>query len=1074
MQNYGSRVRLIFCLAAALMVAAVLQCGSLRAESLQRQFQSPPLQRRLYVWWHWMGYTVSRYGIRRDLHAMKKAGVAGATICPIGSQAGVASNIRNSGVKKPVAYWSPRFWRLVRYAVKTAKKLHMKLGMENCPGWDASGGPWITPKLSMKTVTWSITNTSGPGMVKINLPRPPTRLNFYRDICVLALPAAGVVQPDQIRNISSDMTAHGALSWKAPAGKWRIFRIGYTSTASTDHPVPDSLVGPHGTVHSLEADKLSAKAAAFHIDHVIDALKRHLGGHVGHTFDHLLFDSYEAGPQNWTKNFRRDFMHMRHYDPLPWLPVLSGTVIGSPQLSARFNYDMARTVSQLFVKNDFDVYRRLIDKAGMKMCLEPYTGPFNTIAAAPSCNVTMGEFWNASRSGIGYDVAGAARADGRTIVGAETLTGGPQSSRLTETPDFLLPALNGGFLSGVNFCYLHDWAEEALNKKYRPGVLMGWWGTHFGENETWFKPGIAFFSYINRCQTMLQQGSQVCNVCTLNFTPPGLSIDALSLAQFSKATVRDKRITLPDGRSYAVMLLPNTPQMLPAVAEKLEKLVSAGAVVIGPEPTVSPSLTDYPQCDADVAAVGRRVWGDCNGQSIKEHKFGKGLVAWNMPTAAVLRQIGVPPDFSLVTPSAGKLKIIRAIYAAPHAGRKVNVTAILQHRVMLDGGNRIIIRVENNNFGGDPAYLHVKQLTVTYSLNGRRRTIHLRENSLLTIPSLTVQAIHRHAPGLDIYFLVNRADRAVHITASFNLAGKIPELWQPENGRCTVDPQFRIVGGRTDLPLSMAPHGSVFVVFRKPIAGLDSVIAVHRSGGPADHATLRLNRRGNMVLTAAAGGAYSLHFASAQVTTVNVPAVPAPDHITGPWAVSFTPGWGAPAHKRFAHLVSWTTSPESGIKYFSGTGTYRRTVRIPAAYMGAGKRVILNLGAVKDMAQVWVNGHNLGVVWHAPFSVDITPAIKAGANRLRIAVTNTWANRIIGDDQLPSTEQWGGLRGGVGRPLRKFPKWVIDGTPRPTVGRYTFETWNYYWKTSHLHAAGLIGPVKLQVQAVTTIRPPRK
>ncbi|MGC9261523.1 MAG: glycosyl hydrolase, partial [Phycisphaerae bacterium] len=453
--------------------------ASAAAATLARQFQSPPARRRLYVWWHWMGLTISRYGIKRDLTAMKAAGVAGATICPIGSQAGVAADITNSGLRKSVKYWSPRFWRRVQYAVHTAKRLGLKLGMENCPGWDASGGPWITPALSMKMVVWSVTTVKGPGQVRVQLKEPPTRLDFYRAITVLALPDTALVQPGEIKNISTDMKSGGQLVWRAPAGRWRIFRIGYTSTASTDHPVPDSLVGPHGTVHSLEADKLSAKAATFHIEHVIQALQKHLGTAVGHTFNHLLFDSYEAGPQNWTNHFRRDFIQMRHYDPVPWLPVLSGTMIGNPQLSQRFRFDMARTVSQLFVKNDFDVYHKLIDAADMKMCFEPYSGPFNTIAAAASCDVTMGEFWNASRNGIASNVAGAARADGRTLVGAETLTGSPTSSRMTETPAILKPALDGGFLSGVNRCYLHDWAHQALNKKYKPGILMGWWGTHF-------------------------------------------------------------------------------------------------------------------------------------------------------------------------------------------------------------------------------------------------------------------------------------------------------------------------------------------------------------------------------------------------------------------------------------------------------------------------------------------------------------------------------------------------------------------------------------------------------------------
>ncbi|MHB1768725.1 MAG: glycosyl hydrolase, partial [Phycisphaerae bacterium] len=987
----------------------------------------------------------------------------------IGSQAGVAADITNSGLRKPVKYWSPRFWRRVQYAVRTAKRLGLKLGMENCPGWDASGGPWITPKLSMKMVVWSITTVKGPRLVRVQLKQPPTRLGFYRPITVLALPVTAVVQPGEIKNISTDMKSNGQLVWRAPAGQWRIFRIGYTSTAMTDHPVPDSLVGPHGTVHSLEADKLSAKAATFHIEHVIKALQKHLGPAIGHTFDHLLFDSYEAGPQNWTKHFRSDFIKMRHYDPLPWLPVLSGAVVGSQELSKRFRYDMARTVSQLFVKNDFDVYRKLIDAADMKMCLEPYTGPFNTIAAAASCDLTMGEFWNSSRNGIAGNVAGAARADGRTLVGAETLTGGPASSRMTETPAFLKPALDGGFLSGVNQCYLHDWAEQALNKQYKPGILMGWWGTHFGENQTWFKPGIAFFTYINRCQTMLQQGSQVCDICTLNSDPQALSEDALSLSQFEHATVLNGKITLPDGRAYAVMQLPNSSQMLPKVAQKLRELVAAGATVIGPRPTQSPSLTDYPKCDSAVAAIGRAVWGDCDGVHVKEHRFGKGLVVWNKPMSAVLTELGIQPDFSVATANNGRLVIQSAIYAAPGAGREVNVTALLRRNVRQNGGKSLSMRVDNAAFGGDPAYGHVKYLTVKYTLGGKAATAHVPENSNLSVPFFSLTAIHRHTRDMDIYFVVNRSNQMVHAVASFRVSGKVPELWQPDSGRRITDGEFTNIDGRTNVPLTLGPLASVFVVFRHSSAGVDAVTAVRRDSQPSNSSAIDLTGNGQFELQAAKAGSYELEFASGRKQVVHVPSLPMPEAITGPWNVSFTPGWGAPKHVVLPKLISWTASENSGIKYFSGTGVYTRTISIPAGFIGSGKRVILHLGLLHSLAQVWVNGHDLGVLWHAPFKVDVTSAVKAGMNRIRIAVTNTWANRLIGDQQHSSGLHWGSMRTSgatlLGQPLLRFPKWVINRTPRPSKHCYTFETWNYYRKNSHLRPSGLLGPVRLTASA---------
>ncbi len=866
--------------------------------NLRSDFLHPPAKYRTYVWWHWMGLTISQYGIKRDLTAMKKAGVAGATICLLASQAGTAPNIANSGVPA-VHYWSPKFWRMVAYAVKIAKRLHLKLGMENCPGWSASGGPWISPALSMKKFVWTMTSVKGPGKIDRTLQKPPIVLHVYHDICVLAVPVAKTVQPDRILNISTDMNKKGVLTWHAPAGMWHIYRYGYTSEGTTDHPVPDG-------VHSLEADKLSAKAATFQIEHVIHALQSHLGRSIGHTFTHVLFDSYEAGPQTWTGNFRRDFIALRHYDPLPWLPALNGVVVGSRGQSQRFIYDFTRTIEQEFRRNDFDVYHRLIDAAGLKMCLEPYHGPFNSIACAASCDVTMGEFWNHSRkpfglyasaadrfngealrpvtnpahrftnidtdfagqtvgklqqfyfnrtrSGIDLDVAGAARADGRKVVGSETLTGAPWDSRMTETPASLKPELDGGFLSGVNRCYLHDWTLQALNKKYKPGILMGCFGTHFGENQTWFKPGIAFFTYINRCQTMLQQGSQVCDICTLNSDPQALSEDALSLSQFEHATVLNGKITLPDGRAYAVMQLPNSSQMLPKVAQKLRELVAAGATVIGPRPTQSPSLTDYPKCDSAVAAIGRAVWGDCDGVHVKEHRFDKGLVVWNKPMSAVLTELGIQPDFSVATANNGRLVIQSAIYAAPGAGREVNVTALLRRNVRQNGGKSLSMRVDNAAFGGDPAYGHVKYLTVKYTLGGKAATAHVPENSNLSVPFFSLTAIHRHTRDMDIYFVVNRSDQMVHAVASFRVSGKVPELWQPDSGRRITDGEFTNIDGRTNVPLTLGPLASVFVVFRHSSAGLVSVTAIRRNNQPSNSTSIYLKPNSQLEMCAARPG----------------------------------------------------------------------------------------------------------------------------------------------------------------------------------------------------------------------------
>ncbi len=591
--------------------------------------------------------------------------------------------------------------------------------------------------------------------------------------------------------------------------------------------------------------------------------------------------------------------------------------------------------------------------------------------------------------------------------------------------------------------------------------LMGWWGTHFGENQTWFKPGIAFFSYINRCQTMLRQGSQVCKVCTLNFSPPALSVDALSRSLFQQAVVKNRKITLPDGRTYDVLLLPNTTQMLPRTAQKLQQLVKNGAVVIGPRPLTSPSLTDYPQCDKVVASIGRAIWGDCDGVRILEHRYGKGLVAWNIPLRQVLRQIGVRPNFEITYPTV-PLRIVSAVYAAPGHGRRVNVTSILTRILRANGGNHLRLHVDNGRFGGDPAKGYSKVLTLKYRYGKALRTVQIRENSLLSIPSDDVQAVERRTSSMKVFFVANRAGTPTDVTASFQVVGRIPELWNPDTGRRTICANFTDKAGRTLMPLRFAPWGSVFVVFRRPIGRADPVTEVTRNGRPATE-NLTFSATGRLRMIATSPGVYHLSLASGARVSLQVASEPEPVAINGPWEIKFTP-LGAPALKMSMNkLVSWTQLPNPGEKYYSGTAYYTQDFRLSNMEVNHNERIALHLGTVNDLAQVWLNGHDLGVVWHPPFSINITSAARPGLNRLHIAVTNTWANRIIGDEDALGKLEWGSasISGpSYGRPLRAYPKWVIRDMPLPPH-LHTFATWNYYRPSSHLLPSGLMGPVRI-------------
>ena len=243
--------------------------------------------------------------------------------------------------------------------------------------------------------------------------------------------------------------------------------------------------------------------------------------------------------------------------------------------------------------------------------------------------------------------------------------------------------------------------------------------------------------------------------------------------------------------------------------------------------------------------------------------------------------------------------------------------------------------------------------------------------------------VHRKLADGDLYFIDNRSDRDETVDATFRVAGKAPELWYAETG-ASKPASFRIAEGRTTVPLHLEPWGTVFVVFRKT--------------------------------------ATETSHSEPKITESKVADV------EGPWKVSFQPDRGAPPSITLDKLIDWKDSTDAGVKYFSGTGTYAKTVQAPAAWFRKGSRLWLDLGNVKNLAEVTINGKDLGVVWHTPYRVDVTAALKPGANEVNIKVINAWVNRLIGDQQ-------------------------------PGATKYTMADVHPYKASSPLLPSGLLGPV---------------
>ena len=1012
-------LRAVVALMIPFMVSAVRPADVVAGDGgLEQGFRTPPDSVRPWVYWVWMDGNLTREGITADLESLKNAGIGGVMIMEV-----------NVGIPRgTVEFMSPAWKELFRHVVNEAGRCGIEVALLSGPGWTGSGGPWVTPEQSMQLLVGADTNVIGPATFGGLIPRPARRPAFfgdgrlpaslekaknsyYRDVVVLAyptpfagdtipgidekalyvrapyssqkgvkpfipslasyppgVPGAGI-DPSNVIDLTRNLTAEGRLAWQVPPGKWTIARFGRTSNGANTRPAPVPGLG-------LECDKLDTSALNAHYGTFIGSLLRTIGPRdstPGRGWTMLHIDSWEMGSQNWTGAFREEFRRRRGYDLFPFLPAIMGSVVRDRETSERFLWDLRQTAGELLVENHGIHFRDLGRRNGFRLSIEPYDMmpcadmSFGSVADVPMC-----EFWlygfNTSYSVI--EATSIAHTCGKPEVDAEAFTSGDEE-KWQAWPGSMKALGDWAFASGVNRFVFHR-SQHQPWLHLVPGMTMGPFGVHWERTQTWWEMVPAYHEYLSRCQFLLRQGLPVADVCFLVpegspqvFRPPssalrgdppdrpGYNFDGCAPEVFvAGMTVRDGRLTLPDGMSYRVLVLPERETMTPPLLEKIRELVREGATVIGPRPVKSPGLSGYPSCDERVREIAADVWGECDGVRVKTHPFGQGRVCWD-------RQAWKETD-------------------------------------SLRSGTGTMEQEQYGNFGSVTDLLAREGVPPDFSSDPHIRYTHRRQGAV------------------DIYFVANPEDHNVEARCTFRTGGNQPELWDPLTGSAREMHEYTGAGGLTTVSIRFEPLQSFFVVFRHA--------AVPGSGS-------------------------------------DFPSPTALGEIRGPWTVSFDTARGGPARARFRRLEDWTARPENGIRYYSGVAMYVTKFDRPPARGGdaAGRtRVWLDLGVVKNMASVRLNGRQIGTVWCAPWRLDITDALKPGENQLEIRVANLWPNRLIGDEKLPPDAAYG-PKGN----LLRIPAWLRNANPLRPPLRRTFATWKHYTAHSRLLPSGLLGPVRL-------------
>ena len=603
-----------------------------------------------------------------------------------------------------------------------------------------------------------------------------------------------VIDPAKVLDISKHMNAGGTLSWNVPSGSWMIERTGMTPTLVRNSPA-----SPEGT--GLEADKMSKEHIAAHFDAFLGEILRRVPAEDRKTWKVTVEDSYETGGQNWTDGLIEKFSTAYGYDPTPYLPVLQGRVVGSADLSDRFLWDLRRFIADKVAYEYVGGLRDVSHQNGLTTWLENYGHwgfPGEFLQYGGQSDEIGGEFWSVGNLGNIENRAASSSAHiyGKTKVSAESFTSGdPAFSRY---PAQMKQRADRFFTEGINNSLLHVFIEQPDDVKL-PGVNAPF-GNEFNRHNTWFYDMDIFLKYLKRCNMMLQQGRYVADVAYFigedapKMTgvqdpemPKGYSFDYINAEVIkTRLTVKNGRITLPDGLNYGVLVLPKMETMRPELLLKIKELVNQGAVLLGPRPLRSPSLQSLGKADEQLQATAAELWGKVNGKTIKINHYGKGVVIDGMDLQQVLDLIKRKPDMIATTPNADATATATSAATSDRTATATSAATSVQ--------------------------------TATSDRTATAfRTANVLTNDLAARPADSLLFIHRTVKDGEIYFISNQKNTPVKIDARFRLGGKVPELWDPVSGSIRNLPAYTQNENTTAVPLQLDATGSAFVIFRKDV-----------------------------------------------------------------------------------------------------------------------------------------------------------------------------------------------------------------------------------------------------------------
>jgi hypothetical protein len=761
------------------------------------------------------------------------------------------------------------------------------------------------------------------------------------------LPDNICIPSNKIIDLTNKLDKNGRLTWNAPRGEWTIIRMGHTSTGHQNETA--------GGGKGLECDKFNPAAVTLQFNKWFGEFYNHVdAATIKQVLKFLHVDSWECGSQNWSPVFREEFKKRRGYDLYHFLPVMAGIPIGSADSSERVLHDVRQTIAELVNDKFYVTLAKLAHQKGVEFTAESVAPTMESdgMLHYKSVDVPMGEFWLRSpthdKPNDMLDAISGAHIYGKNIVQAEGFT--ELRMAWDEHPGMLKTLADRNFALGINRLVYHVFMHNPWMDK-KPGMTLDPIGLYFQRDQTWWKQAKAWVDYAKRCQTLLQFGKPVTDIAV--FTGDEFP---------RRAVLPDRLVTVLPG-IFGKEIVEKEEKRLKNEGQPLQH-IPAGV-------TSSANITDA----ADwIDPLHGYAYDSYNADALLNlSKIKNGNI--ELSTGAKYRL--------LVVPGATKMSPNKGLISAAVASRI---------KQFAEDGGTVLLNEELNRSTGllnaktnDKMVKQINQSVFNSKKFQQGDVIKIGKGRIVVGPyhkksfsSFGIQPdfiatnekgkraegiawTHRNGNGVDIYFVCNQKDSAQTIDLSLRVNGRIPEIWNAVTGEIFSAKTWQVKNGRTELPVFLDRNSSLFIVFQQ---------TTNQTSGSSGK---------NWIET----------------KTVQT--------ISGAWTAHFDPSYGGPKHPvTFTTFSDWSKNTDSSIRYYSGTAVYSNRFDY---YSQKGKTVWLDLGTVHNLAEVYVNGIDCGIVWTAPFRIDISKAVKKGENTIRIEVVNTWNNRLVGDSHLPKEKR---------------------------------------------------------------------